>query len=108
MIQVVSTLSQRYLGKGAFLGVSFLGGLVSSASTAAASANLAGHEQIQSSVAGVGVVLGSIASALVNLPVVFRSLQRTPTFKSLSIVTIAMVVIGVVALIIESSVLRNL
>ena len=108
VIQIVSTLSQRYLGKEAFLGVSFLGGLFSSASTTAASANLAGHEQIQPSVAGIGVVLASIASAVINLPVVFRSLRHVPAFKRLSIVTIVMAVVGVAALFIESSISKIL
>src|SRR5258706_2696787 len=68
LIQIVSTLGERYLGKFGFLGISLLGGLVSSASTTAAAANMVGHGQMQAGIAGEGVVLASVASALINLP----------------------------------------
>jgi uncharacterized membrane protein (DUF4010 family) len=70
LIQVVSTLGERHLGKFGFLGISMLGGLVSSASTAAAAANMVAHGQLQPGVAGTGVVLASLASAFISLPTV--------------------------------------
>jgi uncharacterized membrane protein (DUF4010 family) len=94
LIQVISTLSQRHLGEPGFLGVSVLGGLVSSASTTAASANLVGREQVGADVAGMGVILASIASALVNLPVVYRSARQTGVFLRLSIFTTAIIIVG--------------
>ncbi len=45
-IQIISTLGERYLGKLGFLGISILGGLVSSASTSAAAANGAGQAML--------------------------------------------------------------
>ena len=52
LIQVVSTLGERYLGDLGFLGMSVLGGLVSSASTSAAAANMVGHGQMPATLAG--------------------------------------------------------
>src|SRR6202451_4564681 len=52
VIQVVSTLGERHLGKFGFLGVSLLGGLVSSASTTAAAANMVAGGQLQPWLAG--------------------------------------------------------
>jgi Domain of unknown function (DUF4010) len=70
LIQIVSTLSDRYLGRIGFLGISVLGGLVSGASTSAAAANMVGHGEMRAALAGYGVVLASVASALVNLPII--------------------------------------
>jgi uncharacterized membrane protein (DUF4010 family) len=101
LIQIVSTLSQRHLGEAGFLGVSVIGGLVSSASTTAASANLVGHEQLSSGIAGIGVVFASIASALVNLPVVHHSARQTPAFQRLSIFTIAVIAVGLLTVFLQ-------
>lgn len=46
LIQVVSTLGERHVGKFGLLGISILGGLVSSASTTAAAANMVVHGQL--------------------------------------------------------------
>jgi uncharacterized membrane protein (DUF4010 family) len=100
-IQILSTLSQRYFGKIGFLGVSALGGLVSSASTSAASANLVGHERIQAGLAGVGVVIASMASALINLPVIQRAAGNREIVKRLSVCTGIVMAVGVVALILQ-------
>ncbi len=58
------TLGQRYFGKFGFLAVSALGGLVSSASTSAAAATLVSHDEMRAGLAGDGVVIASIASAV--------------------------------------------
>lgn len=52
LIQIVSTLSDRYFGKIGFLGISVLGGLVSSVSTSAAAANMVGHGEMRAALAG--------------------------------------------------------
>ena len=76
LIQIVSTLSDRYLGKIGFLGISVLGGLVGSASTSAAAANMVGHGEMRAALAGYSVVLASVASALVNLPIIHRTAKN--------------------------------
>jgi uncharacterized membrane protein (DUF4010 family) len=97
-IQIVSTLGERYLGHLGFLGVSVLGGLVSSASTSAAAATVASHGQIRPAVAGAAVVLASVASALVNLPIIYRNAQSRTVSRSVTRWTIALSVIGLAAL----------
>lgn len=60
LVQVVATLGQRIMGGAGFQIVSVLGGLVSSASTTAVSANLAMHGSVTASQAGVAAVFTSM------------------------------------------------
>jgi uncharacterized membrane protein (DUF4010 family) len=99
-IQIISTLGQRYLGNVGFLGTSVLGGLVSSASTSAASANLVGHEHMRAGIAGTGVVLASIASALVNLPIIRRA-SSADAYKQLWVATLIVAAIGLGILLLQ-------
>jgi uncharacterized membrane protein (DUF4010 family) len=94
MIQILSTLGERYLGKLGFLGISLLGGLVSSASTSAAAANMVGHGHMQPGLAGAGVVLASIASALINLPIVVRNAKSPAFARRLTVLTVLLCAIG--------------
>jgi uncharacterized membrane protein (DUF4010 family) len=102
IIQIVSTLGERYLGKLGFWGISILGGLVSSASTSAAAANMVVHGHIQPSLAGQGVVLASIASALVNLPIIQRAARNRSLSKRLALLTVPLVVVGVAVLVLQA------
>jgi uncharacterized membrane protein (DUF4010 family) len=72
LLQVAGTLGQRLLGEVGFYVVSLAAGLVSSASGVAAAATLATHGTISGQVAGVGVVLNSLASTAIKLPLVGR------------------------------------
>lgn len=98
LIQIVSTLGERYLGKLGFLGISVLGGLVSSASTSAAAANMVGHGQMQPGLAGAGVVLASVASSLVNLPIIYRNAKNPALSRRLTVLTVALSVCGIIFL----------
>jgi uncharacterized membrane protein (DUF4010 family) len=98
LIQVVSTLGQRHLGKFGFLGISILGGLVSSASTSAAAANMVAHGQLPPAEAGAGVVLASLASALINLPIIQRQAKNPALTRRLVTLTVAVAVLGVAVL----------
>lgn len=100
-IQVVSTLGQRYLGKLGFLAVSVLGGLVSSASTSAAAATLVSHGEMRAGLGGAGVVLASVASALVNLPIIYRNAQNPQLSKRLTVLTLILSGIGVGVLVLQ-------
>src|SRR5580698_1915955 len=100
-IQVVSTLGERHLGKFGFLGVSLLGGLVSSASTTAAAANMVANGQLQPGLAGTGVVLASIASALINLPIVARGAKNPELTRRLVTLTVALTVLGIAVLVLR-------
>ncbi len=101
LIQIVSTLGERYLGKIGFLGISVLGGLVSSASTSAAAANMVGHGQMRPELAGYGVVLASVSSALVNLPIIHRNARNPSVSRRLAICTVVLSMVGVASLVLE-------
>ncbi len=76
IITVVGTLGQRLGGTLGFYAVSFAGGLVSSASTAATAANLVAANVVEPLVGGSAVVFSSLASSLVALPLVARTSRR--------------------------------
>ena len=101
LIQIVSTLGERHLGKFGFLGISVLGGFVSSASTTAAAANMVAHGQLPPSVAGTGVVLASFASALINLPIIQRQGKNPALTRRLATLTILLTLLGVVVLLLR-------
>jgi uncharacterized membrane protein (DUF4010 family) len=105
-VQVVATLGQRLVGSAGFEIVSVLGGLVSSASTTAASANMAMHGKVTAAQAGVAVVLTSMASALADLPIVQRQIKAKPVFKELVVSSLLQVVAGIVVLAVEARFMR--
>jgi uncharacterized membrane protein (DUF4010 family) len=100
-IQTVSTLGERYLGKFGFLGISVLGGLVSSASTSAVAANMVARGQIEAALAGQGVVLASVASALINLPIIHRIAKNPALTRRLFTITVGLSVIGIAILMVQ-------
>jgi len=97
-IQIASTLTARYFGRLGFVGISVLGGLVSSASTSATAAKMVAHGQIDSATGAIGVVLACLASALSNLPVIYRSTRNSALFRQLTVFTMALVLIGIAVL----------
>ncbi|HEV7508472.1 MAG TPA: DUF4010 domain-containing protein [Thermoanaerobaculia bacterium] len=74
-LEVAGTLAQRYLGHFGFFAVSLVGGLISSSGSVASAGLLAAHGTLAWTVAGIGAVLASLTSALVNLPLVARIVQ---------------------------------
>ncbi|MGH9667795.1 MAG: MgtC/SapB family protein, partial [Bryobacteraceae bacterium] len=78
--------------------VSFLGGLVSSASATAAAGSLAANRQTSAQTAAICTVLASIASSLVNLPVVYRAGNPAGAVRQLTIVSAATAAIGLAVL----------
>ncbi|QIA26965.1 MgtC/SapB family protein [Thermaerobacter sp. PB12/4term] len=94
VLNVIATLGQRYLGTAGFYGVSFLGGLVSSASSAATAANLAAQGRIAPSQAAYGTVLASLASAVILVPIVQRAARGTALGRQILITIMGMVVAG--------------
>jgi uncharacterized membrane protein (DUF4010 family) len=98
VIQIVSTLGERYLGKFGFLGISAMGGLVSSASTSAAAATMVGHGEMRAALAGDGVVVASVASALINLPIVYRNAGNRAVARRLATITVSLCLLGLALL----------
>jgi uncharacterized membrane protein (DUF4010 family) len=104
ILQIVATLGQRWIGNAGFQIVSVLGGLFSSASTTAAAANMAMHGHVAQSQAGVAVVLTSISSALINLPLVQRQTKLRSQMRELVFSSALQVVIGTAILFLQARV----
>lgn len=98
-MEILGTVGARFLGKFGFLALSLLGGTVSSASTTAAAATMAIHGKLPPDVAGVATVFASIASALVNLPLIQRQSHNKRLTRSLAAISLLLVAAGVVVLI---------
>jgi Domain of unknown function (DUF4010) len=106
-VQVISDLGQRLVGNAGFQIVSVLGGFVSSASTTtAASANMAVHGKVSSTQAGMAAVFTSMASALVNLPIVQREVRTRAVTRGLAVSSIVQIVVGIAILVLESRFVR--
>jgi uncharacterized membrane protein (DUF4010 family) len=105
LVQVLATLGQRHLGSAGFEVVSALGGLVSSASATAASANLAMHGTVTAAQAGVAAVLTSMASALMNLPIVQQQKGTRPAMRELTISSVLQISAGIIVLSLQARLL---
>jgi uncharacterized membrane protein (DUF4010 family) len=93
-LTAVGTLAQRYLGTLGFFAVSLAGGLVSSASTTATAATLAGAGRITADNAGVAAVLTSMASAFVDMPIIYQRIRDRGVFYRLAAVSALVLVLG--------------
>ena len=101
-VQVLATLGQRLVGSAGFQIVSALGGFVSSASTTAVAANMAMHGKVTSAQAGMAVVLSSLVSTLVNLPIVWRQTKSTSVVRELTFSSLLQIAAGIAALVLQS------
>ncbi len=90
LLHVVGVLAQQLAGQNGFYFVSFLGGLVSSASSVAAAASLSVNGTLSPEIAGNGAVIATITSVLVNLPLALRAHHGKLTRR----LTIAMIAIA--------------
>jgi uncharacterized membrane protein (DUF4010 family) len=97
VIQIGGTLLTRFFGSYGMLATGVFGGLVSSASTTAAAATMAMHGKITAALAGSATVLASLASAVVNLPIVWRTIKNKAVIRRLTIEIATVIVTGVVA-----------
>jgi len=100
-IQVIGTLLTRYFGSYGMFATGVFGGLVSSASTTAAAATMAMHGKISASLAGSATVLTSLASAAVNLPIVWRTTKDRAVMKRLTIQLLTVIATGVAAVTVD-------
>jgi uncharacterized membrane protein (DUF4010 family) len=98
LIEIIGKLAERYLGDLGFLVLSFVGGFASSASTAAAAATMASRHQLKADVAGVAVVLCSISSSLIDLPLVYHQTRNKRLTATLVAFSSFMALIGVTVL----------
>jgi uncharacterized membrane protein (DUF4010 family) len=100
-IQAIGTLLTRYFGSEGMLATGVFGGLVSSASTTAAAATMAMHGKISPALAGSATVLTSLASAAVNLPIVWRTTKDKAVIKTLTIKMTAVIATGIAAVAVD-------
>jgi len=99
LIQVGGTLLTHMFGSYGMLATGFFGGLASSASTTAAAATMASHGQLSASVAGSVAILSSVASAVINLPIIWRTIKdravvKKVTFELTTIILSGLIIIG--------------
>jgi uncharacterized membrane protein (DUF4010 family) len=86
--------------------VSLVGGAVSSASATASAALMTSHGQLTPETGGIAVVLASMSSALSNLPVIYQQTKEKGLTKTLSAVSFALVLIGLLVLLIRERFLK--
>jgi uncharacterized membrane protein (DUF4010 family) len=94
-IQIAGTLLTKYFGSEGMLATGVFGGLVSSASTTAAAATMAMHGKITPALAGSATVLTSLASAAVNLPIVWRTTKNKAVVRSLAMKMATVIAVGI-------------
>lgn len=90
-LTVTGAVAMRLLGQLGFYAVSFFGGLVSSSSTAATAGTLARQGTISDAVAGTGLVVSCLASAVVLVPLVARAAKGTNLAGRMYVATALMI-----------------
>lgn len=101
LIEALGGFAQRAAGNYGFMAVSVFSGFVSSASSTAAAANLAAGGKISADLAGTAGVLASMASATVNLPLVYKRLPSRTVRLKLAAFTALQIVVGMAALAVQ-------
>ena len=101
-LRMAGTLAERGLGEAGFYAVSVVGGVVSSASAVASAANLAAAGTLMPHVAGIGAIIASAMSAIINLPLVARLGQDRALTLRIAWALGVIVVLGVFGCIFET------
>jgi uncharacterized membrane protein (DUF4010 family) len=96
VLNVVGGLAQRNFGPASFYFVSMAGGLLSSASSIASAATLIAHHEISGTTGVNGIILSSLTSILINVPLI-RSMTKEAPFRRKACLGLALVaVVGLV------------
>ena len=106
-IQIAGVVAQRTVGQYGVYVVSLFGGMFSSSSAVAAVAAIFAKATISGRVAGLCAVIASLASVLVDLPLVTRAHEPRLT-QSLLRVTAVVTVCGLIGAFLQDSVLPGL
>jgi uncharacterized membrane protein (DUF4010 family) len=101
-LRMAGTLAERGLGEAGFYAVSVVGGVVSSASAVASAANLAAAGTLAPHVAGIGAIIASTMSAIINLPLAARLGHDRSLTLRIAWALGAIVVLGVFGCIFET------
>jgi uncharacterized membrane protein (DUF4010 family) len=99
VIQVLGTAAARWVGSSGFLLVSFIGGVVSSASATAAAANMVQHGSVTAMGAAMATVLTSIASQGMNLPIIRRHIKDEKVVRDIMLATALQTFVGIAAMV---------
>jgi uncharacterized membrane protein (DUF4010 family) len=101
VLSIAGALAKRFLGAWGFYAISFAGGLVSSASAVASAAILANHKEITPLVAGNGAVISSLASAIINGPLVARISNQRQLSRKIAFSIGAVASAGIIGFILQ-------
>jgi uncharacterized membrane protein (DUF4010 family) len=101
IIQVGGTLLTRLFGNSGILVTGFLGGLASSASTTAAAATMAMHGQISPNVAGSTAIISSMASAMIDFPIVWKNIKDKTLVKAFTWKLMSVLAAGVLSVVLD-------
>ncbi len=95
VIQWASAFAQKMIGPSAMIAVSALGGLASSASATAAAALLAAHGSITPREAAISTLAASIASMLINLPIVHSQFRDRRLIRAQALISGGVALLGI-------------
>lgn len=101
VIQIGGILLTKAFGGYGIMATGFFGGLISSASTTTAAATLAMHGTITPSLAGSAAVLSSLASAIINLPIVWRTVKNKMVAKKLTLQIGSIIFTGIAMVVVD-------
>ncbi|WP_158800011.1 DUF4010 domain-containing protein [Pedobacter sp. L105] len=101
IIQVSGTLLTKFFGSGGIMATGIIGGFVSSASTTAAAATMAMHGKITPALAGSVAIVSSLASAIVNLPIVWKTIKDKAIVKKLTIELSVVIAVGIAVVVLD-------
>jgi uncharacterized membrane protein (DUF4010 family) len=101
LIAICGTILTKIFGSLGIFATGFFGGFVSSASTTAAAATMASHEKISASLAGSVTILTSLTSAVVSLPIVWKTIKDKAVVRKLTIELISVLVVGIAVVVLD-------
>ena len=99
-LSAAGTLAQRYFGALGFSALSVIGGLVSSASTTATAAALVARGKVAPQSGGIAVVLTSMASVFVDMPIVYRHIRERSVSRRLVAASSIVIALGLLVMIV--------
>jgi uncharacterized membrane protein (DUF4010 family) len=103
-LNVVGTLAQRQFGNASFYFVSVLGGLLSSASSIATAATLMARHEISLDAGVNGIILSSLTSILINIPLVRSLITEQPFNRRVSFALAGIAAIGLIGIFVNDAV----
>jgi uncharacterized membrane protein (DUF4010 family) len=101
-LNIVGALAQRHFGPASFYFVSIAGGLLSSASSIASAATLISHHALSVSTGVNGVILSSLTSILINVPLIWNITHEVSFKRKASFALALIAMFGLIGVAINS------